>query len=144
MSVNVGRWQALISFQNYTMNTICHFKSDSSSMLQCQTRRTPQITPVALYDKWREVQRRVIFCIEGRVLLYFPNSMCVVKSFPFHDLMILQKWARRQGRRGCSDEGEREGQELTSECVLARPSRSLEHKHCSFKYAQDRHMHRRA
>jgi hypothetical protein len=38
----------------------------------------------------------------------------------------LKKWAWRQGRRGCSDEGEREGQELTSECVLTTPIRNLQ------------------
>jgi hypothetical protein len=42
--------------------------------------------------------------------------MCVTKSFPL----------------------------LTSECVLTTPSRSLDHKHCSFKYTQDRHVNRRA
>ena len=55
---------------------------------------------------------------------------------------LSKKWERREGRRGCSDEGDREGQELTSECVLTTPSRSLDHKHCSFKYDQDRHVYR--
>ncbi len=58
--------------------------------------------------------------------------------------MFLKKWVRRQVRRGCSDEGEWEGQELTFECVLTTPIRSLAHKHYSFKYVQDRHVHRRA
>ena len=56
---------------------------------------------------------------------------------------ILKKWVRRQDNMGCSDEGEREGQELTFECVLTTPIRSLAHKHCSFKYVQERHVHRR-
>ena len=59
---------------------------------------------------------------------------------------FLKKWARSQGRRGCSQEGKREGQTLTSECVWTTPSRSLEYKHCSFKYTHDRHVthvHRR-
>jgi hypothetical protein len=47
-------------------------------------------------------------------------------------------------RRRCSYKGERQDQELTSECVLTTPSRILSHKHCSFKHAQDRHVHRRA
>ena len=42
-----------------------------------QMRRTPQMTPAALYDKWREVQRRVIFCIEGRVIFYTFQTQCV-------------------------------------------------------------------
>ena len=54
------------------------------------------------------------------------------------------KWARRNGGRGSTDEGERECQELTSECVLKTPSRSLVHNHCSFKHARDRHVHRRS
>ena len=53
--------------------------------------------------------------------MYFPNSICVEKSFPFHVLTILKQWVRRHRRRGCSDEGKREGQELTSECVLTTP-----------------------
>ena len=68
---------------------------------------------------------------------------CADKVISIPRPTLLQKWARRQGRRGCSDEGEREGQELTSECVLTTLIRSLAHKHCSFKYAQDRHVHRR-
>ena len=54
----------------------------------------------------------------------------------------------RNGRGGKAaggdglDEGEREGQELTSECVLTTLIRILAHKHCSFKYDQDRHVSR--
>ena len=55
-----------------------------------------------------------------------------------HLLHNLAKQGPSQGH-----EGKREGQELTSECVWATPSRSLEHKRCSFKYSQDRHVHRR-
>jgi hypothetical protein len=73
---------------------------------------------------------------------HFPNSMCVVKSFPIH-VRRFSRNGRGGSSRGCSDEGEREGQELTSECVLTTPIRSLQHKHCSFKYDQDRHVHRR-
>jgi hypothetical protein len=35
-------------------------------------------------------------------------------------------------------------QELTSECVIKTPIRSLAHKHGSFKHTQDRQVHRRA
>ena len=70
--------------------------------------------------------------------------MCVVKSFYFHIVDDPTKWARRHGGRGRSDEGEREDQELTSECVTKTPIRSLAHKHGSFKHTQDRQVHRRA
>ena len=83
------------------------------------------------------------FCTDGRVIFVLAklNVCCKVISLP--PPTLLKKWVRRQGRRWCSDEGEWEGQELTSECVLTTPIRSLAHKHCSFKYAQDRHVHRR-
>jgi hypothetical protein len=55
---------------------------------------------------------------------------------------FLYWWRVRPGRRGCSDEGNREFQELTSECVLTTPIRSLVHKHYTFNYTQDRHGHR--
>jgi hypothetical protein len=66
--------------------------------------------------------------------------MCVVKSF--HSALSRNGRGGKSPTVGCSDEGEREGQELTSECVVTPPSRNLAHKHCSFKYAQDRHVHR--
>ncbi len=77
------------------------------------TSNTPNYSP-HFVGKWGEVQRRIFFCIEGRVIL----------------------------RRGCSDKGELEIQELTFECVLTTPIRSLAHKHWSFKYDQDRHVNR--
>jgi hypothetical protein len=53
-----------------------------------------------------------------------------------------KKCVTREVRRGCSDEGEREDQELISGCVLTTPIRRPAHKHCSFKYDQDRHVSR--
>ena len=58
-----------------------------------------------------------------------PSSMCVVTSFPFTDSMVLKKWSWMYGRRGCSDEGGRECQEVTSACVLTTSSRSLVYNH---------------
>jgi hypothetical protein len=63
----------------------------------------------------------------------------------FRDLLkvkIPKKWKRSHGRRDCSDEGGREDQESTFECVLTTPSRNLSHKHCSFKYTRDTHVNR--
>jgi len=54
----------------------------------------------------------------------------------------LVKWAQKHGRRGCSDEGERQGQALTSQCVVTTPSRSPAHRQFSFKHTQARHVFR--
>jgi hypothetical protein len=37
-------------------------------------------------------------------------------------------------------EGDWEGQELTTDCVLTTPSRSLMYNHDSFKYSQDQNV----
>jgi hypothetical protein len=45
---------------------------------QGETRRTPQITPARLFDNGRVVQRRVIFCTEGRVIFCTFQTQCVL------------------------------------------------------------------
>ncbi len=85
--------------------------------------------------------RRVIFVMVKSNFSYFSNSICVVKSFPLrhpHDPPEILSETWKEGlfrwRRVRSTE-------LTSECVLTTPSRSLVHKHCSFNHTQDRHVY---
>jgi hypothetical protein len=94
-------------------------------------------------DKWWQEQRRVIFVLreEYFYVLSTLNVWCKVIFIPRPT--TLDKWVWREGRRCCSCEREREVQELTSECVLTTPSRSLDHKHCIPRQSAW-HVHRRA
>jgi len=74
---------------------------------------TPNTDPLSM-TRGASTKKSNFWYYEKSNLLYFPNSVCVVKSFYF--LTIPKKWARRHGGRDRSDEGGWEGHRHVYRC----------------------------